>query len=274
MPGPPQFLGPPYVVQQPYSMPPPNPWADHSNINIPVDRPHQHLFHTSLPSSHPSHYRPPPHIKRRPATTDTCHHKSARTTPISKQTPLFHRRGQGQEPSLPSFHREPAPPQPQRQFSNDTRSSSDSRRVSSISHGIRLMPMAFPPDDTTMIPSRSSLRNPRKTRLITSTSSNETRYRVSIPGQIKANLTNPSLNDDTSGCLLCVVLAIVNPWTAYTIDDVVLPTSNTHRHPVQFRIRRRITRRKPPVQQTPHAKPAPHQRPPNPKPRPQLPPER
>ncbi|KAF8697478.1 hypothetical protein AX14_001376 [Amanita brunnescens Koide BX004] len=62
--------------------------------------------------------------------------------------------GEGQEPSSPAFRRSRVQSQPQRQYSNDTRSSTDSQDFTrrppapSPSPGVRPMPMAFPPDTT------------------------------------------------------------------------------------------------------------------------------
>ena len=81
IPAPPlQFIASQYVVQQPYPMPPQSPGGPQQ---------HQYTSRSATPASQTSHVihfipsrlLPPPHIKHRPTTTNTCHHTSAHTHP-------------------------------------------------------------------------------------------------------------------------------------------------------------------------------------------------
>ena len=145
---PPPFLGPQY--QQPYLQSPggqlPQPQYTSRSVT-PVSISHVTPFIPDRPLSPAASYRAPPYDRYLSPRLSTH-------SPQSLNRNLYSiAEGEGQEPSSPSFHRgrgPPVPSQPQRQFSNTTRSSSDSHDISHRSRGIRLMPMAFPPDNTTI----------------------------------------------------------------------------------------------------------------------------
>jgi hypothetical protein len=148
---PPPFLGPQY--QQPYPMPLQSPGGPlqpqyTSRSVTPVSLSHITPFIPDRPLSPTASYRAPPYDNRYLSPRLSTH------SPQSINRNLYSiAEGEGQEPSSPSFHRgrgPPVPSQPQRQFSNNTRSSSESHDISRRSQGIRLMPMAFPPDNTSI----------------------------------------------------------------------------------------------------------------------------